>query len=38
MTIKETTNFLERIKQHYQEFIIDEFKIDEWHNVLRIMN
>lgn len=35
MTITETNNFLERIKQHYQEFVIDKFKIVEWHQKLK---
>ena len=35
MTIKEATKFMERIKQHYQEFIIDEYKIEEWFNDLQ---
>lgn len=35
MTIKETNLFMERIKQHYQEFIIDDLKIEEWHNELQ---
>lgn len=30
MTIQETSQLMERIKQHYQEFIIDDYKIDEW--------
>lgn len=34
MEIQETTKIMERIKQHYQEFIIDDYKIDEWHNEL----
>lgn len=34
MTIKETNQFMERIKSHYQEFIIDDFKIKEWHKEL----
>lgn len=34
MTIKETNEFMERIKSHYQEFIIDDFKIKEWHKEL----
>ena len=35
MTIKETNEFMERIKSHYQEFIIDDFKIKEWHKELQ---
>ena len=34
MTIKETNQFMERIKSHYQEFIVDDFKIKEWHKEL----
>lgn len=34
MEIIETTRIMERIKQHYQEFIIDDYKIEEWHNEL----
>ena len=30
MTIQETNKLMERIKQHYQEFIIDDYKIEEW--------
>lgn len=35
MTRDETKVFMRRIKEHYQEFLIDEFKVDEWHNVLK---
>ena len=38
MTIKEATSFMERIKQHYQDFIIDEYKIDEWYKDLQYYN
>lgn len=34
MTKNETMNFMERIKSHYQDFIIDDFKIKEWHKEL----
>lgn len=34
MEILETTKIMERIKQHYQDFIIDDYKIEEWHNEL----
>ena len=34
MEIKETIKTMERIKQHYQDFIIDDYKIDEWHSEL----
>ncbi len=34
MEKKETIEFMERIKSHYQEFIIDDFKIKEWHREL----
>ena len=35
MDKKETKKFMERIKSHYQEFIIDEFKFSEWHGKLK---
>ena len=35
MTIKETNDFMERIKQHYQEFVIDDYKIEEWYKELK---
>ena len=35
MEKKETVKFMERIKSHYQEFIIDDFKISEWHGKLK---
>lgn len=35
MERKETIDFMQRIKSHYQEFIIDDFKIDEWHKELK---
>lgn len=35
MTIQETANLLKRIKQHYQDFIIDEYKVEEWHSELK---
>ena len=38
MTLKETKEFMERIKQHYQEFIIDNPKIEEWHRELKDYN
>ena len=38
MTIKEATTFMERIKQHYQDFIIDEYKIKEWYKDLQYYN
>lgn len=34
MTIQETNRIMLRIKEHYQDFIIDEGKIDEWHTYL----
>ena len=34
MEIQETIKTMERIKQHYQDFIIDDYKIDEWHSEL----
>lgn len=35
MEKKETINFMQRIRSYYQEFIIDDFKIEEWHNQLK---
>lgn len=35
MTVKETKELMERIKNHYQEFIIDNYKIQEWHKELQ---
>lgn len=35
MTILETNEFMKRIKSHYQEFVIDEFKQDEWYKELK---
>jgi len=35
MEKKETVKFMERIKSHYQEFVIDDFKISEWHGKLK---
>lgn len=35
MTIQETKLFMERIKQHYQEFVIDNYKITEWYKELK---
>lgn len=35
MKIKETSRLMERIKEHYQDFIIDEGKTEEWHNFLK---
>lgn len=35
MDKKETKKFMERIKSHYQEFIIDEFKFSEWYGKLK---
>jgi hypothetical protein len=31
----EVKDLLERIKQHYQEFIVDDFKLDEWYSELQ---
>lgn len=36
MTRKESIEFMERIKSHYQDFIINEFKINEWHKELSL--
>ena len=35
MTTNEVQDFMQRIKSHYQEFIIDEFKFNEWYNELK---
>lgn len=35
MTIEETTKFMKRIKQHYQDFIIDSTKVEEWFKELK---
>lgn len=35
MSIQETKQFMERIKQHYQEFLIDNYRITEWHKELK---
>ena len=35
MNKKEAKTFMERIKSHYQEFIIDEFKFNEWYEELK---
>lgn len=35
MTIQETNKIMLRIKEHYQDFIIDEGKIEEWYTYLK---
>lgn len=35
MTRQETRNFLERIHSHYNDFIVDDFKIADWYNELK---
>lgn len=35
MTKKETIDFMNRIKAHYQDFIIDDFKVNEWFRELQ---
>lgn len=35
MTRDESKNLMKRIKEHYQDFIVDEGKIDEWHGYLK---
>lgn len=35
MTIQETNLFLKRIKQYYNDFVIDDFKVEEWYNQLK---
>lgn len=34
MEKRETIEFMNRIKSHYQEFIVDDFKIKEWYKEL----
>ncbi|MFA5407987.1 MAG: hypothetical protein WC343_04370 [Bacilli bacterium] len=34
MTKKEVINFMARIKSHYQEFVIDDYKTSEWYKEL----
>ena len=31
----ELVNFMTRIKAHYQDFLLDDFKIDEWYEQLK---
>lgn len=38
MTLTETKNFMERIKFYYQEFVIDNLKVEEWHRQLKDYN
>lgn len=35
MEKKQVIKFMQRIKSHYQEFIVDDFKIDEWYKELK---
>lgn len=35
MTSDQTKAFMHRIKSHYPEFIIDQFKFEEWHKELK---
>lgn len=35
MTKEQTKNLFRRIKSHYQEFTVDDFKVDEWYKELR---
>lgn len=35
MTKEQTKNLFRRIKSHYQEFAIDDFKVDEWYKELK---
>jgi len=35
MTVQETNKFLKRIKQYYNDFIVDDFKVEEWYNQLK---
>ena len=35
MTKEQTKNLFRRIKSHYQEFTVDDFKVDEWYKELK---
>lgn len=35
MTKEQTKNLFRRIKSHYQEFTVDDFKVEEWYKELR---
>ena len=35
MTREETKQFMKRIKQHYQEFMVDDFRVNEWYKALK---
>lgn len=35
MEKRETINFMQRIRSYYQEFTMDDFKIEEWHSQLK---
>ena len=35
MELKEVSMLLKRIKSHYQEFIVDDFKVNEWYKELK---
>lgn len=35
MTLSETKELLKRIKSHYQEFIVDDYKVKEWYKELQ---
>ena len=35
MTKQELKDFMQRIKSHYQEFIIDDYKMNEWYKELK---
>ena len=35
MEKQETMTIMKRIKSHYQEFAIDDFKVEEWHKELK---
>ena len=38
MEKKQVIKFMQRIKSHYQEFIIDDFKVEEWYKELKDYN
>lgn len=35
MTVQETNLFLKRIKQYYNDFVVDDFKVEEWYKQLK---
>ena len=35
VTKEQTKNLFRRIKSHYQEFAVDDFKVEEWYKELK---